>query len=417
MAQHKFYHQLDVLKNQFDHMEPELELTLRDPALDVEGYIVVWNTEISADGDLPLCGKGGTRITPDLTLDEVKMLAHRMALKNAAAGLPLGGAKSGIKADPKNPNFEQQYKRFVSLSKPVLHENGGIFGGFGFDIGAAPEHAKWACDTLQSTCSFTGKTVEMGGTDYDREGIAGLGVAVAARSTVEYKHGELAQTSFSVQGVGAMGAAVVRYFAAYGAKLSAVSDPRLDGTWSFGDLHAPETIIQSIAEGNIDLTRHLLAEGDYTHVSQDCQDVLYQDVDVVFPCAVQNVITSENDMKIRAKYVIEGANGPITDEARTQLFHADIIVIPDFIANSGGIIAAYMELTLDISAEDNIKTHAKVIAAKDMTEKCIAANTKTMLEMADKYDVMPVDAGMFIALSKMFGLDINATQEKWAVHA
>lgn len=417
MSQHQFYHQLDLLKNKFDHMEPELELTLRDPALDVEGYIVVWNTEISAEGDLPLCGKGGTRITPDLSLDEVKMLSHRMALKNAAAGLPLGGAKSGIKADPKNENFEAQYKRFVTLSKPVLHENGGIFGGFGFDIGASPEHAVWACDALQSRRSFTGKTVEMGGTDYDREGIAGLGVAVSARSAVEYNKGELAQTSFAVQGLGAMGAAVVRYFAAYGAKLSSISDPRLDGTWSFGDLCAPETIIQSITDGNFDLTRQLLDEGDFAHVSTDCQDVLYQDVDVLFPCAVQNVITSDNDMRIQAKYIAEGANGPVTDEARTQLFHADVTVLPDFIANSGGIIAAYVELTSKITAEENAKTRGKVLEAKEMTETRIAENTIKMLELADKYDVMPVDAGMFISLSKMFGLDMDDLEQRWAKSA
>jgi glutamate dehydrogenase (NAD(P)+) len=177
-----FHAELKELTQFFGAMQPELEVTVRDPALGVEGYVVVWNTGISVGGPLERSGKGGTRITPNVTLDEVKMLARTMALKNAAAGLPLGGAKSGLKLDPSAPGFEKQYRRFVRLCAPLLHENGGPFGGFGFDIGARPEHALWACDELKSTRSFTGKPLNMGGTDYDREGIAGLGVAVSGQN-------------------------------------------------------------------------------------------------------------------------------------------------------------------------------------------------------------------------------------------
>src|SRR5215471_4588977 len=98
--QHSFRADLDALRKHFDSMQPELEVTVRDPALGVEGYVVVWNTSISAGGPLPGCGKGGTRITPKVSLDEIRMLARTMALKYAAAGLPLGGAKSGLKLDP-----------------------------------------------------------------------------------------------------------------------------------------------------------------------------------------------------------------------------------------------------------------------------------------------------------------------------
>ena len=174
-----FYAELASLQAYFEAMQPELEVTLRDPALGIEGYVVVWNTGISVGGPLERCGKGGTRITPTVSLQEVKMLARTMALKNAAAGLALGGAKSGLKLDPAAPGFEKQYRRFVRLCAPLLREKGGVFGGFGFDIGGRPEHALWACDELNSTRCFTGKPLHMGGTDYDREGIAGLGVAVA----------------------------------------------------------------------------------------------------------------------------------------------------------------------------------------------------------------------------------------------
>src|SRR6202165_2409847 len=98
-----FYAELKTLEDHFEAMAPELEVTLRDSALGVEGYVVVWNTGISIGGPFERCGKGGTRITPQVSLDEVKMLARTMALKNAAASLPLGGAKSGLKLDPRAP--------------------------------------------------------------------------------------------------------------------------------------------------------------------------------------------------------------------------------------------------------------------------------------------------------------------------
>src|SRR4051812_23078895 len=194
-----FRAELTRLQSNFAALQPELEVTVRDPSLGVEGYVVVWNTGISIGGPLERSGKGGTRITPKVTLDEVKMLARTMALKNAAAGLPLGGAKSGLKANPDAPDFEKTYRRFAQLMKPHLHEFGGSYGGFGFDIGARPVHPKWICDELKSTRSFTGKPVEMGGTDYDKEGIAGLGVATAAHALLKTQHKNVKTANFAVQ--------------------------------------------------------------------------------------------------------------------------------------------------------------------------------------------------------------------------
>ena len=132
--QKAFLGELDTLKARFEAMEPEVVETITDPSIGLEGYVVVWNTGISGGGPLEFSGKGGTRVTPTLSLNEIKMLSRNMAIKNAAANLKMGGAKSGIKADPDAPDFETKYRRFVSSCKPLLHENGGKFGGFGFDI-------------------------------------------------------------------------------------------------------------------------------------------------------------------------------------------------------------------------------------------------------------------------------------------
>src|SRR5262249_52219072 len=150
---------------------------------------------------------------------------------------------------------------------PLLHENGGVFGGFGFDIGARPEQALWACDELQSTRCFTGKPLHMGGTDYDREGIAGLGVAVAG-STMREMNGEAPEhATFALQGLGAMGAAVLRYFGEAGARLNALGDPRYGGSWAF---QAPPSrdLSEALVQQNTDRARALLAR-EGTRISDD----------------------------------------------------------------------------------------------------------------------------------------------------
>jgi glutamate dehydrogenase/leucine dehydrogenase len=392
-----FYAELKALQDFFDGMAPELEVTVRDAALGVEGYVVVWNTGITVGGPLEGCAKGGTRITAHVSLDEVKTLARTMALKNAAAGLPLGGAKSGLKLDPSAPGFEKQYRRFVRLCAPLLYENGGKFGGFGFDIGARPEHALWACDELKSTRCFTGKPLHMGGTDYDREGIAGLGVAVAGNTMMEIKGESPATAVFSVQGMGALGAALLRYFSDTGARLSALGDPKYEGTWAFdkplsSDLHRA-LVRQDIAEAKSRLPK----EGK--KLSESAEDVLYQQVDIVFPCAVQNVITEGNVDRIQARYVCEGANGPVTEKARASLHSRGIPLVPDFIANPGGVIAAFVELT---SAGTNKAEEAKILAREKIT-----ANVRKLFEIAERYEAEPQHAGMYMALAKIRGTSVQ----------
>lgn len=388
ISRENFLAELNALKSGFDKMEPELAETVKDSALGVEGYVVVWNTDISVGGPLERSGKGGTRTTPTLTLDEVKMLARTMALKNAAAGLPLGGAKSGIKANSNDPDFEKKYRCFVRMCKPFLHENGGIFGGFGFDIGSQPVHALWACDELQSTRSFTGKPLDMGGTDYDREGIAGLGVAVAAATTLDVFRVDPAKATFSVQGMGAMGAAVLRYFSETGARITCLSDPKYNGTWSFEKPISNELLSALINNDVAAAKVKLAAEGK--NISEDPQDALYHDSDVLFPCAVQNVITEDNCDRIKARFISEGANGPSSEAAKSNLHKRGIRVIPDFIANPGGIIAAFVELTS--------KSESKAEEAKTLTRSKIADNVRKMWELVEQYDTEPQNAGMYMAL-------------------
>jgi glutamate dehydrogenase (NAD(P)+) len=392
-----FQQQLQFLQTRFDAMQPELEVTVRDPALDVEGHIVVWNTGISKQGPLANCAKGGTRIRSDLSRDEIGMLARNMAIKNAAAGLPLGGCKSGLKANPKAPGFEQQYRRFIELCKPYTRENGGIFGGFGFDIGAAPEHALWACETLGTTRSFTGKTVAMGGTDYDQEGIAGLGVAEAAARLIELNNKTPLSMRFAVHGLGAMGAAVVRYFSHYGAQVAAIGDPKYGGSWRFEE-GISTALTQALTQQQVETAQALLIE-EGTLISEDANAVLFENTDVLFPCALQYVITPQNVSRIKASYIVEGANNPTELGAYNLLHQQGVQQVPDFIANSGGIIAAFIELTSDVSDEDNIRNRTKVQQAKELTRSKIRANVSRILALSQQQNVSLREAGLHVALT------------------
>lgn len=397
----KFIKEFEELKLKFAQMSPELEVTVRDPEMDVQGYVVVWNTKISLGGVLDGCGKGGTRVTKDLTIDEIKRLARAMSEKNAAAGLPLGGAKSGLRCDPTDPNYESKYKRFVELCKPFLRENGGIFGGFGYDVGCLPpKNAIWACDQLGSLNSFTGKPVEMGGTDYDKEGIAGLGVAVAGRTLLDRKSINVKGASFAVQGIGAMGAAVLKYFSEYGGVIKSISDPKYNGTWLFEN-PVSDDLLNALIVQDVDKAKTLL-DSEGKKISESFDDALYQDVDIIFPCALEDVITKDNISKIKAKYISEGANNPTSDEAHQMLFNNGVTVIPDIIANPGGIIAAFVELSSKVSAEENTKTRAKVIEAKSMTETRVEANTKKLLDIVEQVNISPDQVGDYMAYKNIF---------------
>lgn len=394
----QFTSELQNLERRFEALTPELEMTVRDPELGVEGYVVVWTTLTAKDGPLGRCGKGGTRVTPRTSLEEIKMLARIMALKNAAAGLPLGGAKSGMRDDSQSDGFEKRFRRFARLAAPTLIENGGIFGGFGFDIGVRTEHARWACDELNSTRCFTGKPIDMGGTDYDREGIAGLGVSVGAATTLRFFGEKPEGATFSVQGLGAMGGAVVRCFSEYGTSLRAVSDPLVGGTYLFAK-GASQALVASISIHDWNTTRSLLSkEGELV----GAEEVLYQDVDVLFPCAVQEVITGANVSKIRARFVVEGANNPCTAEARSALHNRGVRVIPDFIVNAGGIIAAYVEMSSSITPEENSRTKKNSKDAKALTREKIAANIQRALEIARDANVEPALAAKYLALTNIF---------------
>lgn len=393
-----FLKQLEQLELRFNRDRAELEVTVRDNELGLEGYVVVWNSRPGLKGPLGPCGKGGTRITPDVSLDEVRMLARRMALKNAAAGLAMGGAKSGFRANPDLPECERLYRRFARMVSPLLVENGGTFGGFGFDIGARPDHPKIVCDELNSLRCFTGKPLEMGGTDYDREGLAGYGVVVALKTMIEEFGENLSEQKVAVQGLGAMGMAVCRYLLECGGRLVAVCDPRIGGSYRCGDNIRAE-LLRAIESGDIGEVGGVLKSRAEKFA---LDDLIAEPVDILVPAAIQDAVNENNVQRLRTRYVVEAANGPCSASAQIKLELAGVRILPDFIANPGGIIAAFVELTSKVAPEENVRTRANVLASKKYIDERISENVRRCVELCKQNDVGLISAGRFLALNNIY---------------
>ena len=204
-----------------------------------------------------------------------------------------------------------------------------------------------------------------------------------------------AGASFAVQGLGAMGAAVVRYFSETGAELEFVSDVRLGGTFRVTSKNRA-TLVESISHGDFQTTASLLEGCEKLPLD----DVLTKEVVVLFPSAIQNVIGAHNQAAVRAKYFVEGANNPCSAEASLELHARGIHIVPDFIANPGGIIAAFVEMSTE---DDPRNPAAKVERAKSETRKIIAANTRELRRLTSELEVDPMKAGRFMAYSKIFG--------------
>lgn len=392
---------LESLRECFSNDSPEYAISVRDKEYKLSGHLVIWNLPTTPDPHLGSIAKGGTRISSNLSLEGVTRLAKTMALKNATADLPLGGAKSGICAEADAPDFEQTYRAFVRKLKPMLAEHGGPFGGFGFDIGARPQHALWACDELNSTKSFTGKPSSLGGTDYDKEGIAGLGVAVAAKCAIENNGWDVSEITFAVQGIGAMGAGVIRYFSEFGGQLRYFSDLRLGGTFELKNGASLE-LLSAISDMQFDKIAKLIKKEAGAPLPVDF--VLGSDVDVLFPCAIHDVIRGDNVDQIRAKYIVEGANNPSTAKAKVLYAANGGVLIPGVLANPGGIIAAYVEL-LSGAGVNPPSGVSLVQYAKDTVIEKISTNIESVLKLASHLEWSPSISAELLALSRLYPND------------
>lgn len=304
-----------------------------------EGYRVQHNMTLGP-------GKGGIRFHPEVNLSEVAGLAMLMTFKCSLVGLPLGGAKGGIRVDPSQLSRQEAQaltRRYTTEINMIIGPDKDIPAP---DVGTDGQHMAWMMDTFSQERGFaipgvvTGKPIEIGGS-LGRAESTGRGVVY----TVQHAAKHLAQmgkpgpkmdstTTVAVHGFGKVGAVAALEIYHLGTKVVGVSDFH-GGVYNKNGLNIPEVIKY------FNTHRTLVGYPEAEAISNE--DLLALPVDVLIPAAIDGVITKANVKNVKARIIAEGANGPVTTEAINELEERGVFIIPDVLCNAGGVIVSYFE--------------------------------------------------------------------------
>jgi glutamate dehydrogenase (NAD(P)+) len=283
--------------------------------------------------------KGGIRYHPDVTLDEVKALSMWMTWKCALMGIPFGGAKGGVVCDPKKlsrSELERMTRRFTS---EIINEIGPERDIPAPDVGTDANVMAWIFDTYSMNKGHsvlgvvTGKPIMIGGS-LGREEATARGALYCIRQAVQKKGVRLDGLTSVVQGFGNVGLHLSRFLVEDGAKVVGLSD-------SSGGIHNPNGIDVAAAIAHKRETGALVGLRGTEEVTND--ELVLLECELLAPCALEQVITSENAHKVQAKIICEGANGPVTPDADEILEDKGVLVLPDVLANAGGVVVSYFE--------------------------------------------------------------------------
>ena len=347
-----------------DDIGPAKIIQVCEPSLGLQAALVVDNV---ARGP----GIGGLRMAPDVTLEECRRLARAMTLKNSCAGLAHGGAKSVLAGDPRMPARRKELL-IRAFAWALRHESDYIFGP---DMGTDEVCMGWVHDEIGRA---VGLPAELGGIPLDELGATGWGLAHCAEIAAPAAGVKLDGARVAVQGFGAVGRHAARFLAERGARLVAASD-------SHG------TIARA---GGLDVARlaEIKQRGggvlDYPDGERLPQDALLDiECDIWIPAARPDVLREDNVARLRTRLVLQGANIPCTAAAERQLAERGVLVVPDFVANAGGVICAALEY--------HGATRTAAFAA--IAEK-VRANTAAVIERTAAGRLLPRDAATALAL-------------------
>ena len=324
----------EILKNPMRVLEVSFPVKLDDGT--VKTFIGYRSQHNNAVGPF----KGGLRFHPDVTKDEVKALSTWMTFKCSVAGIPYGGGKGGMAIDPKDyskAELERISKGFATAISPIIGEKVDIPAP---DVNTNGQIMSWMVEAYEKVAGkstkgvFTGKPLEFGGS-LARTEATGYGVHLTAKKALAKLNMDVKGATYAVQGFGNVGFYTAYYAHKDGAKIIAFSNSHV-AIYNENGIDM-EAVIKDFEENGRILTNKGYGK-DITNA-----ELLELEVDVLAPCALENQITSENADRIKAKVITEGANGPTTPEADEILFKKGIVVIPDILANSGGVVVSYFE--------------------------------------------------------------------------
>jgi glutamate dehydrogenase (NAD(P)+) len=296
------------------------------------GYRVLYNTSRGP-------AKGGIRFDMQVNIEEVKALAAWMTWKCAVVNLPFGGAKGGVICDPLKMSageLERLTRRYTAAIIETLGPDSDVPAP---DVNTNERVMAWIMDTYSMhmrhtvTAVVTGKPVEMGGSLGRREA-TGRGVMISAKEALKHLGMKVAGTSVAVQGFGNVGSVAAALLSKEGCTIRAIGD-RTGAYWNKNGIDIDAAIKH--------VRQHKTLEGFKGAEAISNEELLTSEVDVLVPAALENVITSKNAKSIRAKIIVEGANGPTTAGADSILAEKEVFVVPDILANAGGVTSSYFE--------------------------------------------------------------------------
>ena len=324
----------EILKNPMKVLEVSFPVKLDDGTIKTfTGYRSQHNNAVG-----PF--KGGLRFHPAVTKDEVKALSTWMTFKCSVAGIPYGGGKGGMAIDPKKyskAELERISRGFAEAISPLIGEKVDIPAP---DVNTNEQIMSWMVDSYEKIVGhsakgvFTGKPLEFGGS-LARTEATGYGVHLAAKKALDKLNIDVKGATYAVQGFGNVGYYTAYYAYKDGAKIVAFSNTDV-AIYNENGIDM-EAVIKDYEE-NGRIVENKGYGKDFTN-----EELLELEVDVLAPCALENQITSENANRIKAKVITEGANGPTTPEADEILYKKGIVVIPDILANAGGVVVSYFE--------------------------------------------------------------------------
>jgi glutamate dehydrogenase (NAD(P)+) len=337
-----------------DDLGPAKVIEVREPGLGLKAVLVVDNVA---------CGPaiGGLRMAPDVTVEECARLARAMTLKNAAAGLAHGGGKSVLWGDPRAPR-DRKEQLIRAFAHALRGESDYIFGP---DMGTDESCMAWIKDEIGRA---VGVPAALGGLPLDELGATGWGLLHSAEAAAPFAGIALEGARVAVQGFGAVGRHAARFLAGRGAKLVAASDSK-------GTLADPKGLDVAALTRLKEQGRNVCDYPGGQKLDRDA--VIGIECDIWIPAARPDVVREDNAGRLRARLVLEGANIPLTVAAEKMLAARGVTVVPDFIANAGGVICAAMEYA---GASQDAAFAAIAERVRDNTEAVLsAANTRQLL--------------------------------------
>lgn len=340
--------------------------------------------------------KGGLRYHPNVDLDEAKALAFWMTMKNALVGVPFGGGKGGVGINPKELSegeLERLTKSFTKELHPHIGPDKDVPAP---DVNTNSKIMHWIVEEFSrltgshTPAVVTGKPVEHGGSE-GRTEATGYGGAYVLRIILKKLGLDPKGMTVAVQGFGNVGSHLAKHLYEKGLKIVALSDSK-------GGTYVPEGIDVEKAEA------YKKEKGAFAGFSKDIspEEILTLPVDILVPAALENAITEKNARDVKAKIILEMANGPTTLEADAILREKGVIVVPDILANAGGVVVSYFEWLQNRSTE----TWSKENVLLKLKEKMESTATRVAAE-SERRDISLRDAAYVVALQRLAERDVK----------